>query len=215
MDMARSCRAPGTPLPNRRKGDGQRSTWWHLPRRKSPTWPGYQSGRAEHRGADANDFVPAGGADVPLCSARHRRPENSAETGEDLVDDGAGVALAGYDKVGTFAEGLHEEPVAGRHRGGELGLDAFGGAAPFTDVAVDAAGKAELLGSVDEDAEVQPFGDAGYGEQQDAVGHHEGSWIEGACLVGAAVGGEVVDGYLDRPAGGEVVEVLQEEFVVE
>ena len=43
--------------------------------------------------------------------ARQGRQGNSGQAGEDLLDDGAGVALAGYDKVGTFSEVLHEEPV--------------------------------------------------------------------------------------------------------
>ncbi len=97
--------------------------------------------------------------------------------------------------------------------GFELVADGLLGAAALEHVAVDAAVEADLVGGVDVDAEVIEREKLGVVEGEDAFDDDDGGGGDGVEAVGdAGVGFEVVDGAVDRLAGGEAADVFDDEL---
>ena len=123
-------------------------------------------------------------------------------------------AFYGYRCVG----GGGQDVAVGHGAGGgfELVADRLLGAAAFEDVAVNTTDEAEVVGGVDEDAEVVEGAEFGIVEGEDAFDEEGGAGLNGLGVGGdAGVGGEVVDGALDGVTGGECAEVLDEEIVLD
>jgi hypothetical protein len=123
-------------------------------------------------------------------------------------------SVGAFDRDGGM--GLRRQDVEIGHgfcRGIELGADGFFGAAALAHVAVDAAIEADLVGSVDVDAEVVERYQLGVVEREDAFDEDDASRRDGVEGVGdPGVAGEVVHRALNGQALGEGADVFDDEF---
>jgi hypothetical protein len=139
-----------------------------------------------------------------------------AEFAEDLFDGPVEVVGAGDGEVGVGLRGQDVEFGHGAGGGFELGSHRFFRAPALAHVAVDAAVEADLVRSVDVDAEVVERNEIWIVQCEDAFDDDKpgrGDGIKGSQ--DARVMREVVDGPLDGVTVGQSAEMLDEEFALQ
>ncbi len=133
----------------------------------------------------------------------------------DLFDGPVEVVGAFDGDGGVGGGGENEEVGHGAGGGVVLVADALLGTATLADVTGDAAGETEVVGSVDVDAEVVEGAERLVVEGEDAFDDEDAGGGEGFSHRRAGVGGEVVGGTKDGLTGGEGLDVVDEEFVLD
>jgi hypothetical protein len=116
------------------------------------------------------------------------------------------------DQVGEIDEWADEGEAAGADGGFVLLADGLGGAAALLRVALEAALVAEVVGGIDEDAELVERAELGEIQAEETFDDDHAAGVDGFGLAGDAdVFGKAVERALDGFAAGEGFEVLGEQ----
>ena len=130
---------------------------------------------------------------------------------DDEVDADFVVAAFWDDDIGEALGRLDEFHVHGADGGHPLLDDGFHGAAAFFDIALQAAHEAEVGVGIHEDFDIHQISQGAVFEDEDAFDQDGGMRLDANHIGLAAMRGKIVGGEVDRLAGAQLAEMLDEE----